>query len=173
MKRARSLAYLILAAVAFWAINPHVGHSRMIGTNPTGNSADQWCVGGRIVGNVAKLTTEVCVDSSGNLIPTTTNTGALGTASLQWASAQIAGAVNAASVVPTDTASSRLHIPSGAAVSSTTLASVVTSTGDVFMIFDSGHVAPIPVAVCISSGGGGAFNIVLSSKVTQACTFSY
>lgn len=84
MKKAGQLAALLFAAVAFWALNPHIVRARQIGTNPTGASADQWCVGGRIRGNTSLATTEVCVDSSGNVIPTTTGVATLGTASLAW-----------------------------------------------------------------------------------------
>lgn len=51
-------------------------YARITGTNPTGASADAFCVG--------KSGAEVCVDYLGNVVPTTANVQTLGTASLKF-----------------------------------------------------------------------------------------
>lgn len=51
--------------------------ARVTGTQPSRSTPDAWCVG--------KSGAEVCVDASGNLIPTTDNDTTLGTSSLGWA----------------------------------------------------------------------------------------
>lgn len=61
-----------------------VAHARLIGTNPTGASADIWCSGGRLRGSTVVANTEDCIDSSGNFVPTTTANQTLGTSSLSW-----------------------------------------------------------------------------------------
>lgn len=62
-----------------------LSHARIIGTNPTGSSADTWCDGGReIGGNVVVSSSEVCVDYQGNFLPTVGSNQNLGTPSLPW-----------------------------------------------------------------------------------------
>ena len=74
------------------------GYARITGTNPTGASADIWCVG--------PSGAEVCVDSSGNVIPTTTNDTDLGPTSLVWNEVHMtAGGLTDASVLAADLAS--------------------------------------------------------------------
>lgn len=136
MKKAGQLAALVLAAVAFWAINPHRGDARLIGTNPTGASADVWCVGGRAYANTAVLTTEVCVDASGNVIPTTTGTGSLGTSSLKWLNLFLSGNASiagTAAVTGTSSFTGNVGISTAAATYSelTVVAALASSTGTV------------------------------------------
>lgn len=55
--------------------------ARVTGTQPSRSTPDTWCVG--------RSGAEVCVDYSGNLIPTTDNDTTLGTSSLRWATGYI------------------------------------------------------------------------------------
>lgn len=71
---------LILAVVFTAVFMAHYVQARVVGTNPNGSSSDVFCVGGTPTGS----TNEVCIDSTGNLINTTTATGSLGTSSLAW-----------------------------------------------------------------------------------------
>lgn len=75
------LRALIASLVFFW---PQASFARIIGTNPTGTSADTWCEGGRVRAATTVNATELCIDSSGNFIPTTNNSQQLGTSSLQY-----------------------------------------------------------------------------------------
>lgn len=76
MRKAEQLAWGLTTAVLLLFAGSEVARARLTGTNPTGASADAWCSG--------KKSVEACVDSSGNVIPTTNNTQTLGTASLQY-----------------------------------------------------------------------------------------
>lgn len=80
-KFARRLSSLCVVLAALFLVLAYSGHLRVVdaritGVNPTGTSADEFCVG--------KKSFEVCVDYLGNWIPTMTNTQTLGTASLVW-----------------------------------------------------------------------------------------
>lgn len=68
--------------------------ARLTGTNPTGASADTFCVG--------KSGSEACVDYRGDVIPTTTNRMTLGTSSLVFAQAWINTLVSASSATFAD-----------------------------------------------------------------------
>lgn len=141
-----------------YSISHYGAEARLTGTNPTGSSADAWCVG--------KTSSEACVDSSGNVIPTTNNSATLGTSALQWAT------VNADDIVSGNTTASRLHVPSAVAITTTALLSVVTNDGDVFFTYGSGLAANVHNYVCISTGGATAANVVFSSAPTVACRSS-
>lgn len=73
-KLGRSLAFGLVAALMLLSTTIRKVDARL--TSPGSSDADVWCVG--IDG------AEVCVDSSGNLIPTTASDTTLGTASLPW-----------------------------------------------------------------------------------------
>lgn len=78
----------LLVAVAILASFPKVFYARLIGTNPTGSSADVMCNGGRIRGNTVISATEICQDSNGNWLPTSvSNTSTLGTSAFPWTNA--------------------------------------------------------------------------------------
>ena len=72
---------IIIATMGTVAIFSGVVHARLTGTNPTGSSADAFCVG--------RKTYEVCIDYLGNVVPTTANTQTLGTAALPWYNATV------------------------------------------------------------------------------------
>lgn len=74
MKKLLNLAGLILVATLILGVSTGRIYARLTGTNP---GTDVWCVG--VSG------AEVCVDTSGNFIPTTDNDTTLGTSSLRWA----------------------------------------------------------------------------------------
>lgn len=78
MKKYLHLAGLILCGVLVLAVTSGRVFARLAGTDP---GTDVWCVG--ISG------AEVCVDSSGNFLPSTDNDTTLGTSSLRWATAYI------------------------------------------------------------------------------------
>lgn len=78
MKKYLSLAGLILCAALILGISSGRVYARLTGTEP---GTDQWCMG--VSG------AEVCVDASGNLIPTTDNDTTLGTSALRFATAYI------------------------------------------------------------------------------------
>jgi hypothetical protein len=71
----------LVAVLAIFSLIAKPVMARITGTNPTGSSADAWCVGS--TGN------EVCVDYQGNLIPTTTDDTSLGTSAKEWNAAFI------------------------------------------------------------------------------------
>lgn len=86
-KYARRLLLISVGLCALGALlhtNVLSVQAREIGANPTGSSADLFCAGGRIAGNTVLTANEVCLDSSGNWIPTTSNNQTLGTASLPF-----------------------------------------------------------------------------------------
>lgn len=82
MKSKNFLALVLLTGALLFAVT---ARARIIGTNPTGTSADLWCNGGRIRANTSIAYTEVCQDYLGDLIPTSTSgTQYLGTSALPW-----------------------------------------------------------------------------------------
>lgn len=153
MDKTLRLVALGVVALAIAIMSLKISDARITGVNPTGASADAFCVG--------KSGSEACVDSSGNLIPTTTAVSSLGSASLQWLSAQVSGTVAAKAVVPTDTTSSRLHLP---VVSTQTMITVTTTAGDQFLTQST---AKDLSWVCISTGGVNS--LVFSSNTAVAC----
>lgn len=78
MKKAFNFVGLLLASVLILGISTGRIHARLTGTEP-GTDVSCWGVSGA----------EVCVDVSGNLLPTTDNDTTLGTSSLRWATAYI------------------------------------------------------------------------------------
>ena len=78
MKKYLNLAGLILCAALILGVSSGRVYARLTGTEP---GTDQWCMG--VSG------AEICVDASGNLIPTTDNDTTLGTSSLRFATAYI------------------------------------------------------------------------------------
>lgn len=152
---------LVLGLVACLSVIESA-HARMIGTNPVGAQADAFCVGGRLAGNVATSLSEVCVDSGGNFVPTTTSTNSLGTSGLKWLNVNVSSAVNAQQFVPTDTSLSRNHTVT---LTSTTLLGVTPSAvGDLYTwVNQAGGFQ----GACISTGLG-QFAIVLSSSANTS-----
>lgn len=72
----------ILAAV-------HTVSARLVGTNP---GTDVFCVGG----TPSTATNEICVDATGNIVPTTTGVSSLGTSSLAFKDLYVSGALTLA-----------------------------------------------------------------------------
>lgn len=127
MKNEKSWRLLGILAVAFCTLLAgRSAFARLTGTNPTGASADAWCVG--------KTAKEVCVDASGNVIPTTTNVGALGTSSLKWTNAFLTGSVNAAQIGLTSLTTTQLSILAPATTGQIVVVSMLTNglPGSVF-----------------------------------------
>lgn len=102
-----------------------MAQARLTGVNPTGASADIFCVG--------PVGAEICVDYLGDIIPTTNNDSSLGTSALLWsniyavgASMGVSGTANAAGT--SGTAASQV-INSGVQVyGKVALSGIVTST---------------------------------------------
>lgn len=92
MKKYLALAVLLLAAPAI---------ARITGTPPAASSPDAFCVGASGA--------EVCVDASGNLIPTTDDDTDLGTTTLEWKNAYFDGTVTTDAL----TVDATLSLPSG------------------------------------------------------------
>ncbi len=77
MKKSLNLLALAFTALIIVGLSTGKIYARLTGT--TGTAETCWGAAGA----------EVCVDTSGNWIPTTTNTQALGSSSLQWNTANI------------------------------------------------------------------------------------
>lgn len=117
-------------------------HARLTGTNPTGASADVACWGPK--------SSEICVDSSGNIIPTTTATQSLGSSSLQFKNLQLSGSI---------VAGGQIGLQSRTAAQIATL--VPAAAGN--LIYNSSN-----NNVCLSSGtGAGAWILLMSTSTTQ------
>lgn len=67
---------LVLTAVLLFVTGLARVEARLTGTNPTGSSADAFCVGPK--------SSEVCLATGGHFLPTTNNTQNLGSATLAW-----------------------------------------------------------------------------------------
>ncbi len=85
MKISKNLGLIIFGEFLAVAglFSAHSVYARLTGTNPTGASADVACWGPK--------GKEICVDSSGNIIPTTTATQNLGSASLTFNAMNVSG----------------------------------------------------------------------------------
>lgn len=84
MKKITILASLVVAILGIAIINENVSFARLTSNS---DSRDVWCVG--VSGS------ELCVDSSGNFIPTTDDVSDLGTSSLQFQDGYFDGTVYA------------------------------------------------------------------------------
>ena len=90
MKKTLYLASTLFCALLLVGIGSGRVYARL-----TGSGTDAWCVGASGA--------EVCVDSSGNLVPTTDNDGDLGTSALRFKNRYVAGTVSIpASSIDTD-----------------------------------------------------------------------
>jgi hypothetical protein len=72
-----------------WSEDINISEARIVGTPPT--NQDAWCVNGsngHVGGSITGA--EVCVDASGNVVPTVTNAQTLGSSSLAFSQAYIA-----------------------------------------------------------------------------------
>jgi hypothetical protein len=139
MKKILKLLCLGLTAVVLSLCLTGRVHARI-------NSDDAGCWG---AGSV-----EVCLTSAGLLAPSTTGGGSLGSSTLLWSS------VNASAIVPTNTSSSRLHIPYATSITSQTMLTVTTTAGDEYYLYDAGNSRVWAKAV--STGGVNA--LVFSSN---------
>lgn len=80
MRKAFNLFWLSLCAVVVVGVWSGRIHARLTGTDP---GTDIFCVG--------PSGAEMCVSSTGSLVPTTTNVSSLGTSSLKFKDANLAG----------------------------------------------------------------------------------
>lgn len=134
MKKTLHFAGMLLCGVLLLGLGSGRIHARV--TSQAATTADVWCAG--------PSGAEVCVDVSGNLIPTTDNDTTLGTSALRWATAYI------------------LDITVG---DDLTVADDATITGDLFKA---------PVSVTLGAGGvipiAGACGGLLDISVTDSRT---
>lgn len=146
-------AVLAVSAVSIAFLSGKV-YARIVG----GPGTDAGCWGASGV--------EVCIDGSGNLVPTTTGVGSVGTSSLKFLGLNTSGAANiggALTVTGTITSNGQMALLSQ---TTTQLAVLVPATTGAF-VFNS-----TDVSVCVSSGvGAGAWiNVSTASAFTQkAC----
>lgn len=170
----RRLAAIVLSLGAFVIFSGSLDRlaARLTGTNPTGSSADQWCVGAR--------GSEACVDSNGSLISTTDNDADLGTASLRWRNLYISGSQTVATdltvtgniykvPVATITVTATGNNPLISAASA--CGGILRLTGANANVTSAGFTAPLSVPGCIlyvdnvASSGGGTITFVTSSSL--------
>lgn len=116
MKKIITLSAFLVAIVALGLVTEKITFARL---TVDASSRDAWCVG--IAG------AEVCVDSSGNFIPTTTNVSSLGTSSLKFKNIYSAGQIGLQSVSST-TLASITPIAIGAMIYNSSYKSVCVST---------------------------------------------
>lgn len=194
MKVSKLLLILPLLAVAIGiaGLFQQAGEARITGTNPNGSSADAFCVG--------KKSSEACVDYQGNVIPTTTGTQTLGTASLAWLQSWITTltattvtattgnitTVNSTTIVNTGTASSnRLFVGtvSGSPFQSVDNLLQVGSAANYAAVTLTGtwleRHGTVPVATScgtnpsVVSGNAQAGDITLGSTPGSTCTITF
>lgn len=146
MKKIVNLSAVLVAILALGVITEKITFARL---TVDAASRDVWCVG--VSG------AEVCVDSSGNFIPTTTNVSDLGTSSLKFKNVYVAGAYSGA----TGVFSGQLGLQN---ISSTTLAST-TPLAAGSLVFSTTY-----KVVCASTGTSVGSFISLSSITAVANT---
>jgi hypothetical protein len=168
----RRLAVLVTMLGAFLIFSGHLDQlaARLTGTNPTGSSADAWCVGSK--------SNEACVDSSGSVIPTTDNDADLGTSSLRWRNLYLAGSQTVATdltvagnifktMVATTTVIATGNNPLISAASA--CGGILRLTGANANVTSAGFSNPAEVPGCIlyvmnvGTSGGGLITFVTSS----------
>lgn len=144
MKKYLSLAGLILCTALILGVSSGHVYARLTGTEP---GTDQWCMG--ISG------AEVCVDASGNLIPTTDNDTTLGTSALRFATAYIMDI----------TVGDDLTVTGNLAVTSaSTFAAASTYTGTGGMVIVS-TAATSGVTMCLA----GSFQTLPTTGYSKGC----
>jgi len=162
----KKIAWLLMAVFLILGIG--IMSEQITFARVTSSSADRdaWCVG--VSG------AEVCVDSSGNFVPTTTNSVDLGTSALEFKNVYVAGTVTTDAIVnagaysgTTGTFTGQLTT-SGAflptVMSSTTIASTTfTVVGQ--LIYNSTRFA---VCVATSTTGAGSAVFQSSNPITTA-----
>jgi len=151
MKKITILASLMVTILAFAIINEKITFARLTSNS---DSRDAWCVG--VSG------TEVCVDASGNFIPTTTNSVDLGTSSLKFKNVYVSGTIAGAAVTGTTLTLTGKLVPAAKTIAE--LGAITPGAkGEIYTVSNG------TMIVCVSSGTGrGAFSSPISS--TTACS---
>ena len=133
MKNLVGRTALLIVGLAILVALAGIGSARMIGTNPTGVNADPFCVGGRITANTVVSASEVCVDATGNVIPTTTGVSSLGTSALYWLNGFITSLTVKTTFTPPSLTTTQVQAATPSAVGqviyNSTLNNVCVSTG--------------------------------------------
>lgn len=140
MNKPLKLAGTLLAAALLWGVATGRVYARITGTQPT--TADVWCVG--------PDGAEVCVDSSGNLLPTTDNDTTLGTSSLRWATAYILDITVGDDLTVTDDA---------------TVGDDLTVTGDLFKTMASTVTVLSGDTISIAGACGGVLRLTVTTDI--------
>lgn len=137
MKKGLQLTGLLGALVL--ALHLGVGPVAARLTSPSASDADIWCAGPEGA--------EVCVDSSGNLIPTTDNDTTLGTSSLAWATG---------------------YFYDIALSDDLTVADDATVTGDLFKVMAATQTVALSGTIDVSGACGGILRLTSTTDVTVA-----
>ncbi len=156
MKKSLHLLALVVSSVLLVGISTGKIHARLTGT--TGTAETCWGAAG----------VEVCVDSSGNWIPTTTNVGSLGTSSLKWKDLFLAGNTTiggTAAITGNTTITGTLGV-----TGATTLTSTVTVTNSFFKTPVSTQALTAGVTIDVSNSCGGVLRLSAVSNVTTDTT---
>lgn len=154
---------LLIAAMAFLAISVNV-FARITGTQPT--SADIFCTG--------PDGAEVCVDASGNIVPTTTNDASAGTSSLRFSNVystlgNFSGAITGTSLSLTTGLPTASIADS--AITSPKLASTAVTSGKIAGM-NSGTASSGKIA-CWKDNGEGGYCYQISSINSTGCDLCY
>ena len=120
MKKFWQFAGLLAMMTVVVILSNEVAFSRSTGVQPSGG--DVFCTGGG--------TNEVCIDSSGNVLPTTTTGGDLGTAAFPWGAIYSSGSVSLAAGA---TVSGADFTASGRVVRTKTQVGTQTGFGGIFV----------------------------------------
>lgn len=152
MKKLIYSSWLVFCAIMLVGIGSGRVYARLTGTNP---GTDVHCVG--ISG------AEICVDVSGNLIPTTNNDTTLGTSSLQFANAYLVDATISGDLTVADQLT--VSGPVDLAIQTTTQLTLRSdSIGSVFLVQERVNGALVSNAynVCVATAANIASYVYVS-----------
>lgn len=136
----RSLAFGLVAALMLLSTTIRKVDARL--TSPSSSDADVWCVG--IDG------AEVCVDSSGNFIPTTASDATLGTSALPWSVVYAGNVVGDLSLDTSDIDSGTFNsdrIGSDAIDTTKLLDPAAPATGTLLCYLNNGRIGKVTAVV--------------------------
>ena len=158
-------------AVAFAGLVPRFSQARIVGQ--TSSMADTWCVG--------PSGAEVCVDSTGDFLPTTTGVASLGTASLKWTTLYTGSmSTGANTVTGNETVGGTLGVTGTTTLSSatasgtlgvtgTTTLGVLNQTGAATLTGTTNHYGTVYVSTSATAGYG----MCMLGAVTSLPTTGY
>lgn len=150
MKKTLKLAGALLCAILVLGIGSGRVFARLAGTNP---GTDIWCMG--------PSGAEVCVDTSGNLLPTTDDDTTLGTSALRWATAFIMDITVGDDLTVTDamTVGGQTQLYTR----TSTQIGALTPAGSGYMLINI-----TTAGLCISTGTGAGAWVYVSTTATPS-----